>query len=147
MKNLALLSLLMTAIIVFTGFKSGKVKSDPWAKDQLMEPADLAKQLAAGNKNNIVIFSIGPSGLIKGAIDMGAAHDNGNLAKLKTALNKLPGNTNVVIYCGCCPFEHCPNIRPAFKLLNEMKFTNAKFLNLPHNLKADWIDKGYPMPA
>jgi len=50
-----------------------------------------------------------------------------------------------VIYCGCCPFEHCPNVRPAFQLLNEMKFTNQKLLNLSTNLKTDWIDKGYPV--
>jgi len=26
-----------------------------------------------------------------------------------------------------------------------MKFTNYYLLNLPHNLKQDWIDKGYPV--
>jgi thiosulfate/3-mercaptopyruvate sulfurtransferase len=35
-----------------------------------------------------------------------------------------------------------PNIRPAFKLLTEMEFTHFKLLNLPHNLKTDWIDRG-----
>ena len=52
---------------------------------------------------------------------------------------------NIVIYCGCCPFEHCPNIRPAFNLLNEMGFTNQKLLSLQKNIKADCIDKGYPV--
>ena len=52
---------------------------------------------------------------------------------------------NIVIYCGCCPFKDCPNIRPAFSLLNSMKFTNHKLLNLPLNLKTDWINHGYPM--
>jgi hypothetical protein len=26
-----------------------------------------------------------------------------------------------------------------------MGFTHPRLLNLSHNLKADWIDKGYPM--
>ncbi|HCS20823.1 MAG TPA: hypothetical protein DIW47_09730 [Bacteroidetes bacterium] len=54
-------------------------------------------------------------------------------------------DAEIIIYCGCCPFSDCPNIRPAFEVLNELKFTNPKLLNLPKNLKADWIDKGYPM--
>jgi hypothetical protein len=38
-------------------------------------------------------------------------------------------------------------VRPAFKLLNDLQFTNAKLLDLSHNLKADWIDKGYPVES
>ena len=144
MKNLTIL-LFGLAVISFAGFKYLKISNEPWTSSQLMEPSDLAKQLADGNKNKIIIFSIGPSGTIKGAIDIGAAHESGNLEKLRSELKKLPNNTNVVIYCGCCPYNHCPNIRPAFKLLNEMKFVKGKLLNLPNNLKADWIDKGYPM--
>jgi hypothetical protein len=55
-----------------------------------------------------------------------------------------PKDADVVIYCGCCPFRDCPNIRPAFRVLQEMKFTRAKLLNIPTTLKADWINKGYP---
>lgn len=75
---------------------------------------------------------------------MGQVHEKENLEKLKMQLSNLPTGTEIVIYCGCCPFEHCPNIRPAFILLNEMKFTNAHLLNLEHNIKTDWVAKGYP---
>jgi thiosulfate/3-mercaptopyruvate sulfurtransferase len=67
-----------------------------------------------------------------------------NLAKFKDSLSTLPPNTNIVIYCGCCPFDHCPNVRPAIALLQQMKFTNYHLLDLPHNIKTDWIAKGYP---
>jgi thiosulfate/3-mercaptopyruvate sulfurtransferase len=67
-----------------------------------------------------------------------------NMDKLKKELGGLLKETNVVVYCGCCPFEHCPNVRPAIDVLKEMKFTNYRLLNLPHNIKTDWIDKGYP---
>jgi len=79
------------------------------------------------------------------AVDIGPAKDKENLKKLKTLLSEEKKDKNIVIYCGCCPFQNCPNIRPAFELLNKMKFTNHKLLNMPHNLKADWINFNYPM--
>ena len=50
-----------------------------------------------------------------------------------------------MIYCGGCPFSRCPNARPAFELLKELKFTKAKLLNLPTSLNENWVSKGYPM--
>ena len=73
------------------------------------------------------------------------AYDKVNWEKLRLELAKLSPDAQVVIYCGCCPFNHCPNIRPAFNLMNEMKFERHKLLNLPKNIKVDWIDKGYPV--
>jgi hypothetical protein len=75
---------------------------------------------------------------------MGPAHEKSNYEKLKLQLAKFSRNADIVIYCGCCPFEHCPNIRPAFTLMNEMGFTNQRLLNIQHNIKTDWISKGYP---
>ena len=115
-----------------------------WTSEQLMEPADLAKQITTG-KNVPVVICIGPGASIPQSIDAGAAGENENLKKLKTELGKLPITTKLVVYCGCCPFEHCPNARPAMDALKAMHFTNYFLLNLPSNLKQDWIDKGYPV--
>ena len=71
-------------------------------------------------------------------------HEEG-LQKLTAVLKSLDKKKKIVIYCGCCPFEHCPNVRPAIDMLIDMKFTNYFVLNLPHNIKTDWIDKGYPV--
>jgi len=117
---------------------------DPWKQNQLMAPADLAAILNNINAAKPVILSIGPSAYIKGSIDVGDAKEKENLKKLKEQVSKLPKDANIVLYCGCCPFDHCPNIRPAFNLLNKMKFTNHKLLNLEHNIKIDWLNKGYP---
>ena len=117
---------------------------EPWTEKQLMAPADLAAIINDPNEKKPVIICVGPGALIKGSMDMGPANEKVNLEKLKQQLNKLSRDANIVIYCGCCPFEHCPNIRPAFILLNEMKFSNARLLNIVHNLKTDWIAKGYP---
>jgi hypothetical protein len=56
----------------------------------------------------------------------------------------MPRSTNLVIYCGCCPLEKCPNLRPAFIALHEMGFTNLRALILPTSFAVDWSDKGLP---
>ena len=76
---------------------------------------------------------------------MGAASEKENLERFKKALKALPKTSLVVVYCGCCPMERCPNVRPAFQALQSAGFTNARLLNLPTNIKVDWINKGYPM--
>ena len=138
------LSLIVIALVALS-FKSVTTQNEPWKKTQIIEPATLAAILNDPKAKQPIIYSIGPGADIKGSIELGAAQEKENLSNLKAALFKLDKNTEIVLLCGCCPFEHCPNIRPAFELLNQMKFTNHKLLNLPHNLKVDWIDKGYPM--
>jgi thiosulfate/3-mercaptopyruvate sulfurtransferase len=135
---------LIVSSLVFSSFKQQQ-KDEPWTQQQLLEPADLAKTLNDPKAAKPYIYSIGIGANIKGSVDIGPVNEKENLNKFKEQLGKLPKDANIVIYCGCCPFEHCPNIRPAFKLLNEMKFTNQKLLNLQHNIKMDWIDKGFPI--
>lgn len=141
--------ILLFAVTIAFGFSKTSIQQGPetWTEKQLMNPADLAKTLNDPNSKKPVVFSIGFDAGIKGSIKLGASKEKENLEKLKTELSKLPKNADIVIYCGCCPFKNCPNVRPAFKMLNDMGFTNQKLLNLSQNLKADWIDKGYPMDA
>jgi thiosulfate/3-mercaptopyruvate sulfurtransferase len=122
-----------------------KKGNEPWIQQQLLEPADLAKILNDANSLQPTVYSIGPLAIIKNSIDIGSAGEKDNLKKLEQDLGKLPKDANIVIYCGCCPFNKCPNIRPAFTLLNEMGFKNHKLLNMPQNIKVDWIDHGYPV--
>lgn len=142
MKSVLIFSSLLIACLIFFGFQ--KDKKEPWSENQLLAPAELAAKINQ-HMEGVVIFNIGPAGKIKNAITIGATEEKANVSKLKEQLAALPKNSEIVIYCGCCPFEHCPNVRPAFTLLKEMHFTNARLLNLPKNLKSDWIDKGYPM--
>lgn len=124
------------------GYKS--TPQEPWTTKQLMAPADLAAVINSPSAKKPVIICIGPGALIKGSIDIGQTKEKENLEKFKKELSRLPKDADIVIYCGCCPFEHCPNIRPAFTVLNEMKFTNSHLLNLEHNIRTDWVAKGYP---
>jgi len=50
----------------------------------------------------------------------------------------------IVLYCGCCPWNHCPNVKPAYDALQAMGFRNLKVLYIANNFGADWVDKGYP---
>lgn len=114
-----------------------------WTNDQLIEPSELSATIKS-DKNLPVIFSVGPGAIIPNSKDIGMVKETENLQKFKTQLESLSKDTPIVIYCGCCPFEHCPNVRPAIQLLKDLGFTNYKLLDLPHNIKVDWIDKGYP---
>lgn len=136
----------LVAAILFSGVTRALPQSgEPWTDKQLKEPAVLAAALADPKAPKQIIFNIGPVQQIKGAISIGPTSAQANLDKLKKQLAKLPKEKEVIIYCGCCPFRRCPNVRPAFELLKQMKFTNAKLLNLSTSLNDDWISKGYPM--
>jgi thiosulfate/3-mercaptopyruvate sulfurtransferase len=142
-RSLFWLVLLVVAIGGIAFFAPGD--NEPWKKSQLIEPAALVAVLNDPAARKPVIFSVGPGADIKGSVEIGPVQDAANLEKLRQVLSKLNKDEEVVMVCGCCPFANCPNIRPALSLLNEMKFTRYKLLNLPQNLKVDWISKGYPM--
>ena len=137
-----LLFALAAAWILMGGFQ--EPKKEPWTNSQLMAPADLAALINDPAAKKPLIICVGPGALIRGSINTGPAKEKANLEKLKGELTRLPKDAELVIYCGCCPFDHCPNIRPAFTMLNEMKFTHARLLNIEHNLGTDWVAKGYP---
>jgi hypothetical protein len=136
---------LFIALVLLVGFTSTWAQNPVnWTDKQLMEPADLAKSIN-DNKGVPVVISIGPGATIPQSIAIGSVNEQAGVDKLKAALQKVSRQSKVVVYCGCCPFEHCPNARPAVSALKEMKFTNYYLLNLPHNIKTDWIDKGFPV--
>jgi hypothetical protein len=136
----------LAAVIILSSISLARVQADePWTDKQLKDPAALAAAITDPKAPKPVIFNVGPVQQIKGAIAIGPAVKPDNLEKLKQALAKLPTDKEVIIYCGCCPFSRCPNVRPAFELLQKLKFKNAMLLNLPSNLNDDWISKGYPI--
>lgn len=118
-------------------------QAENWTKEELIEPAVLAQAIES-NKDIPIIYCVGPGAVIPHSIDIGMTNEKENLQKFKDAIDKLPRTANIVVYCGCCPFAKCPNVRPAIAALKEMKFTNFHLLNIPDNIKKDWIAKGYP---
>jgi thiosulfate/3-mercaptopyruvate sulfurtransferase len=140
-----ILLLAITLSVSAFNMSSSQGNQEPWTPQQLLNPAELAKVLNNPKSAQPLVYSIGMQAIIKGSIDIGPVMRKDNLNKLKLQLDKLPKNAQIVVYCGCCPFDRCPNIRPAMELLKNMQFKNYKLLNLPQNIKVDWIDLGYPI--
>ena len=122
---------------------------DPWKDSDLIQPHVLAARIAGGTAPKPRILYVGfpilyHTAHITGAELAGPASKPDGLELLKQAAAKLPRDQDLIIYCGCCPWDHCPNVRPAFRLLHEMGFTRLKLMTIPTNLSTDWITKGYP---
>lgn len=122
---------------------------DPWTQTQAVAPAALAKELTgAATRPTVVCVGIPAlyrAGHVPGASLHGPVSSPAALADLKRWAQSLPRSTNVVLYCGCCPFDECPNVRPAFTALRDMGFTHLRVLMLPTNFATDWVGKGYPV--
>ena len=117
----------------------------------VVQPADLAAQIAA-NGARPAVFHVGPNVLyrgkhIPGSIYAGPGSRPEGLELLKKAVDMLPRNEAIVLYCGCCPWDKCPNIKPAMDLLKLMGFTHVKAMYAETGFAKDWIDKGYPVEA
>ncbi len=114
----------------------------------LMNPEKLVAILK-GKGAKPVILNVGPRLLfaqahLPGAEFMGPGSDPQALQTLRNRVKTLPKNRLIVLYCGCCPWNVCPNVEPAYRELRSLRFTNVKVLYLPNNLGADWVYKGYP---
>jgi hypothetical protein len=121
--------------------------SDPWSAGELLQPAGLAKAIQSGKAP--IILSVAFPVLYKGkhivhAINAGPTSKPEGLEALKDAVAKLPQDSDLVIYCGCCPMVKCPNIRPAYRTLKELGFTHVRVLSLATNLHTDWVSKDFP---
>jgi thiosulfate/3-mercaptopyruvate sulfurtransferase len=120
---------------------------EPWGSDTV-NAADLVKELASPNKPAVVCVapaSMYRNGHIPGAVLRGPMTSPAGSNELTAWAQALPRDANLVVYCGCCPLEHCPNLRPAYKLLKGMGFARLRVLILPENFGSDWASRGYPV--
>jgi thiosulfate/3-mercaptopyruvate sulfurtransferase len=125
---------------------AGQAGSIPFS--QLISPEDLVKTIQTGKEKPLMI-QVGSHVLyeqahIPGSEYIGPAASEAGLQKLRKRVNPLPRKNSIVLYCGCCPWNHCPNVKPAFDALQGMGFTNVKVLYIADNFGANWVDKGYP---
>jgi hypothetical protein len=115
-----------------------------------MQPQELAQALKAAGGRKPLVFYVGPEmfyqqGHVPGAEFLGPAARPDGLQKLHARAASLPRTTSIVIYCGCCPWAHCPNIHPAYNELKKMGFTHLRVLFLETSFGIDWAEKGYPV--
>lgn len=125
--------------------------SDPWPTDSLLEPADLVKELQSDKAPAVLCVAfpqLYAARHIVHASFAGPGSKPEGLEALKKAAEPLARDTDLVIYCGCCPIAtKCPNIRPAYRTLKEMGFTHIRVLHLATNMDTDWYAKNYPSEA
>jgi len=115
-----------------------------------MQPAELLKILQSSDSPKPMLLQVGSHVLyqqahIPGSEYVGPASTAEGLQKLRARLVSLPHNRQMVIYCGCCPWAHCPNLKPAADAMRAAGFTNVKVLFLANNFGTDWVDKKYPV--
>ncbi len=134
-----------------SGAANQEKAAEPWTNAQVLQAADLVREIGAfKDRSAPTIIYVGFRTLFEGghvpnASFHGTASKEEGLSELKKWLATVPRSANLVIYCGCCPFDRCPNIRPAYAALHDMGFTHVRVLVLPTSFAADWAEKGYPM--
>ena len=133
---------LLLAIGLMAG---GFTQAQTWKKEQIMPTAELSEKIKTAAKDVPVVFNVGPMENIKGAVFVGRATSATFPDQLKRELNMVPKTRTVVVYCGCCSFSSCPNLKPAYDAVVALGYKNARVLDLPEGIKPDWVAKKYPM--
>ncbi|HEY2861804.1 MAG TPA: rhodanese-like domain-containing protein [Terracidiphilus sp.] len=150
-----LLSLLVLSVTLLTAPLAARAQASPLSAatvptEALVQPADLVKILASNDAGAVpVVLQVGShiffsEAHIKGAQFAGPGSQSAGLALLEKATSSLPKDKLIVLYCGCCPWNRCPNVGPAYKRLQELGYRNVKVLYIANNFGDDWVSKGYP---
>ena len=118
--------------------------------NQLIQAEELNRELHNSAPDRPLVLQVGSRVLfdqahIAGSEYAGPGSQDEGLKNLQSRVNSLPRNRFIVLYCGCCPWNRCPNVEPAFKLLLGMGFTHVKVLYIAENFGTDWVQKGYPV--
>jgi len=111
-------------------------------------PKELAALLKSKSAKPLLLY-VGPHMLytqahIPGSDYIGMGSTPQGLQNLVKRVSALPKNQPIVLYCGCCPWSHCPNVNPAYDALTKLGFTRVNVLYLANNFGTDWVEKGYP---
>ena len=123
---------------------------DSWQPGQLISPEQLSSTFSNPSAEKPVILCVAPNvlfraGHIPGAKRIGPTSQPESMEILRSQTQSIVRNKEIVLYCGCCPWQHCPNVQPAFAELQKMGFTKVRVLHILNNFKQDWTDKGYPV--
>jgi thiosulfate/3-mercaptopyruvate sulfurtransferase len=123
--------------------------ADPITKAEIT-PQALLRVLQSNQRGKLLILNVAPRILyaqahIEGAEYIGPTNDPRGIEVLRNRVKSVPKNKQIIVYCGCCPWDHCPNVRPAFAELKKLGFENVKVLHISNNFGTDWVDQGLPV--
>src|SRR5271170_4786762 len=143
--NTTLLGLCLDAALIFGAFAVGAetIAASSIPPTDLLQPATLAATLQSDAAVRPLVLQVGFRKLFDEAHIIGAEYAGPGgagvgLALLRERVAKLPKDSAIVIYCGCCPWEHCPNMGAAFSELRRLGFRNVKALYISHDFGTDW---------
>jgi len=143
--GMAVTAALLLPLAAIYAFQAGSIPAS-----RLIAPEELVKILQSPTGEKPLMIQVGSHVLyeqahIPGSEYIGPASREIGILQLRKRVEGLPRKKFIVIYCGCCPWNHCPNVKPADDALHEMGFTNVKTLYMADNFGANWVDKGYPV--
>lgn len=157
-RTLVLRLSILTAFVAAVAFASAQgpakpaspVDDLPPGSPQVIQPEELVQAMKSSGAQKPVVLYVGPKAFylqahIPGAENIGPVGKPEGMEKLRARAASLPKDGPVVIYCGCCPWDHCPNIRPAFAELKKAGFTHVRVLYLATSLGVNWAEKGLPV--
>ncbi len=143
------LSTLSCILLALSAIASYAYQASTIPSSNLIQIDELSKLIQARGGEKPLILQVGSRILfqqahIAGSEYVGAASTDAGLQALKKRVEGLPKTKFIVLYCGCCPWSHCPNAEPADKTLRALGFSNVKTLYIANNFGTDWVQKGYP---
>lgn len=119
-------------------------------ESDLIQPAALAAVLESAAERKPLMLQVGAHVLyvqahIPGSEYVGPGEEDEGLEALRSRVAKLPRDTPIVLYCGCCPWDHCRNVGGAYAELKRLGFTGVKVLYFEYDFGSNWVDQGYPV--
>jgi hypothetical protein len=152
MKHRTLLGLYLATALIYAASAIGAetIAASSILPADLLQPATLAAILQSDSAARPLVLQVGFRKLFDEAHIIGAEYagpggTSVGLTLLRERVANLPKDSAIVIYCGCCPWDHCPNMGAAFSELRRLGFRNVKALYIAHDFGGDWIDKSYPV--
>jgi hypothetical protein len=143
-----------SVVAVPTESMAGASQAKPTAPSPIPAPnlintQDLVKILQSPKGERPLLIYVGfrlpyTQAHIPGSEYFGPAANPAAVQQLRKHVEGLARNRFIVIYCGCCPWSHCPNVLPAYEALHDLGFTKLKVLYIPDNLGTDWVNRGFP---
>jgi thiosulfate/3-mercaptopyruvate sulfurtransferase len=139
----SLLALILASVVF--AFQANSIPAS-----RLMNPEELVKILQSPKGEKPLLIHVGSHVMyeqahIPGSEYIGPASYESGLQQLRQRVQALPKRKFIVIYCGCCPWSHCPNVKPADDALRALGFSNVKVLYISDNFGVNWVNKGYPV--
>jgi hypothetical protein len=115
-----------------------------------IEPKQLAELLSETKGEKPVVLHVGfknfyAQAKIPGSDYAGPGSTPEGLELLRKRVASLQHKQLIVLYCGCCPWDKCPNAKPAYDALHAMGFTNVKVVHIATDFGANWLNAGLPV--